>query len=175
MVWCPGHKGVLINELADRAARAAEPYNILQGTSAEDLIRNQKDERLKYMTSTWNSYYKNSQFPHIDPTRSWIKNCHLERKGQTLIQNFRANTLFTNSLRFKIGLSDSPNCILCGTVETIDYIMFTCPSYNVPREKLRNDLTSLNAQPNLKDIFLHFSPALIRPIFEFLDAVPRFP
>lgn len=169
LVWCPGHKGVLINELADKAARSAELYNIVQGTSAEDLIQQQKTILLHNLERNWNQYYKKSNFPHINPKKCWNKNLRLKRHMETFIQNFRANTLFTNAIKFKIKLSDSPNCLRCNVEETIDHIMFNCPTYTNQRQDLLKELTKLNVQPTVHAILSNFSVELCRPVFLFFQ------
>ena len=36
--------------------------------------------------------------------------------------------LFNNHRRYRAGLSDTPNCSVCGQVETVEHMLFECPN-----------------------------------------------
>jgi len=46
--------------------------------------------------------------------------------------------VYSNERRFRFGLTDSPNCRICGEVETVQHQLFDCSNARAMREKVQN-------------------------------------
>jgi hypothetical protein len=53
-------------------------------------------------------------------------------------------TVWTNNKAYKSGTRDNPDCQLCGDIETMEHLLYTCPHYAEPLwQELSESLTSL--------------------------------
>ena len=59
-----------------------------------------------------------------------------------------------NKHMFRIGISDSPNCIYCNIPETIDHYLLHCPRYHSYRTELKRKLEELGIKTISKNILL---------------------
>lgn len=135
LIWCPGHKGVPPNELADRWARQGPYTRTLPWISPED-IKSQMCHDWKTETEyEWiNSDYAIS-YPHLLSSRqfsAWISS----RPEDVALARWRSRTILSHQRLFRMNLSYSPLCTYCYDMETSDHILLVCPRLNRHRATL---------------------------------------
>ena len=74
---------------------------------------------------------------------SVLKSSSLTSKTKEVVFEILNRTVWTNNKAFKTGLSDSPNCQMCGEQETMEHLLYGCPHYS---EKLWAELSNAITQ-----------------------------
>ena len=83
--------------------------------------------------------------------QSWSWACHRNRAAETVLAKLRIGHANYNGHLYRFNLVPSPNCI-CGTIETIEHILFSCPIYNRDRGELASKLSRANVALSLRNL-----------------------
>uniref|UniRef100_L7M1K8 Putative tick transposon n=1 Tax=Rhipicephalus pulchellus TaxID=72859 RepID=L7M1K8_RHIPC len=158
--WLPSHCGVIGNEHADNAARAA-----LEDTTQEDTIplsRSDAASSLRGLAqeitlSLWcppsTQTNRNNRQHHLSFLTHLYMPSGLRRREATLLYRLWLGVAFTKSYSFRIGMADSALCDVCRCEETLRHILCDCPVYNVQRQSLASFLEHLdNSQMSVESI-----------------------
>ena len=144
-VWIPSHIGIVGNEQADRAARAAieDPDSILVPNSmASDFKCFIKSKLLNFWQSDWNS-----STSKLRECKSSVKpwDCSLKnRKDQVIVNRLRiGHTRLTHE--YILSKDNRPTCEQCQEHLSTKHILLDCPKYSAIRLKH-------NLKDNLQDI-----------------------
>ncbi|XP_036142157.1 uncharacterized protein LOC118645386 [Monomorium pharaonis] len=144
--WCPAHKNISGNEIADNAAKdgalIGEPIDnkIAFSEALASLRSNYNQMKEDYMESinigTGNYYMYNFSDVNIAKVAKY----KLDRKELCLLIRIITGYPFTNSVKFKFGLVDSPECNCGELIQNLNHILWACPLYNEARNTLYSKL-----------------------------------
>ena len=142
LVWVPGHKNILGNEVADRLAKEAtlEP-NISETTSFAYLgieINKLKTlELYNYLQSQKPSYYPGSYFN----TYQWKLSNKIaiprgtKRETASSFFQLKLGHGYLKSYLYRLNIATSNKCV-CGQIETTTHLLLHCPIYKEERKTL---------------------------------------
>ncbi|QRV86981.1 Reverse transcriptase from transposon X-element protein [Ceratobasidium sp. AG-Ba] len=185
--WCPAHKDILGNVLADKEAKLAakgEKY-------AHDLVplglANYRRRITKHLAKEWtklaNREYANqgwkrttagakllAKFPLVEPSKFLQNTRHLNRSQATLTFRIITGHVQLNAHLHILRLVDSPVCQACGEArETVSHFVLFCPKYTAIRQHV---LTS-RGRDFLSLSFLFSSISGITALLEYVRRTSR--
>ncbi|XP_063373833.1 uncharacterized protein LOC134661622 [Cydia amplana] len=157
-VWVPSHIGVLGNENADFLARTI--VNMSDPSTGTDIISSLK----KRMIGNWGKHWyccteienKAHAYSLLDvPVNSTPWFCKFKnivhRKFYTTITRMRIGHYCLNFHLHRKNIVPSPYCDRCQMQEaqSLDHIIFDCPSFGIQRLMLMDELLNIYGAPNL--------------------------
>ncbi|POW06389.1 hypothetical protein PSTT_09021 [Puccinia striiformis] len=161
-VWCPGHQGILGNEVADRLADAATRLN------------STPDQTLPFSLSKVSAFLKSRISP--TPKKSLSKRTSSLPIHQSAILNqLDSGHSPLHYYLFKSKRRLDPVCPFCPAKETTQHYLDLCPALKVPRKTLVTAARRLKIKfpTNRPHLLLRFSKA--HPlIFDFISDSRRF-
>ena len=134
--WIPGHVGQLGNEIADRLAKMGAQQ---QSDGAEPRVATApciiKTATCKWFKDRHNQNWqrrmdcRQSKLVLPNTEHKWEK-CtkYLDRNGMRILTQVATGHSSLNRHKFIMGMVDSPNCELCGMVQTPIHIITECPT-----------------------------------------------
>jgi ribonuclease HI len=156
--YVPGHRGILGNEAADRAARDAHllRYQTLTPSSREELAKLVHDGIQASWNQSWkvevNTSGKGCFITLIrDGVGNWPWASHSNRAIETALTRLRTGHAGVRAHLARFGLVNSPLCS-CGSPETIQHLLLQCPLHQHARDNLTNLLSRLDIPMTLKNI-----------------------
>lgn len=176
-VWVPGHRGIPLNEEADRLAKSVVQQDVLlDWASPEDLLHYSKSQsNLKTLQQFDHSkyYVSHGAVPQIAVTSAWGRG----RREDVLISRLVCRMLITPALLFRFQIIDSGLCHQCRVLDSLDHILFSCRRYQHQRKVCFDSrfLTSasLNSFPSFIQT-LCSSTAFRCSVLTFLYRIARF-
>ena len=128
-IWAPGHEGILINEMADQAAKVEarkQINNHLKPLERKIVLMNLRHQVLTNWQRRVDHELINHQVVEINKVvNSWkIFNV----KGSNHLTRLATGHHFLNSFQSKINPKTSKYCS-CGETETVHHYLFTCQKY----------------------------------------------
>jgi ribonuclease HI len=162
-VWCPGHRDIMGNELADRLAKEA-----LESPSSQQLlIKGNFKKVLRRSTAS------------LSPKPPVLSGLHISLSS--LINQLASGHNALNHHLFKICRSLDPLCPKCGARETVFHLMNLCPQVRIQRISLRKHLrhSRIRFRANRLDLVLgnrKAEVALAKFLLDsnrFTDQLPR--
>ena len=160
LCWLPGHVGILGNERADRAAKAARRTDmqpcLIPPSDFKPVIR-------KLITAMWQATWDESplnKLHEIAPIVNEPRTHHLStRRDQSVFNRCRiGHSHLTNE--FLLKGEPPPECIPCNCLLTIKHLLIECVDFNDVRQ-------CFYQVPSLQDLFKTVKPEVI---LEFLKA-----
>lgn len=186
--WCPGHSGIIGNELADSEAKAAirgKPYppesippsltNYRPPANAVTLKRHMKEQNKELANSHWLSTEAgtkySTRYPHLR-AGDFLAHTHtLPRARATLLFRLISGHVQLRQHLHRLQAVDSPTCELCGGApETVAHYLLRCPS-SAPE---RYQHLESRGRDFLRLDFLFFAREALSPLFDFIKATGRF-
>lgn len=145
--WIPAHCGIIGNEKADEAAKRGLRLRNVRNIffTKHDASRLAKELVFRERSTFWS--LPENQHPflhHVDPTLALRLPERLPRQLETLLHRLRLNVAFTNTYRYRLGLTSNPYCDNCGSPETVEHILLECPTYGKERNNLAQKIECLN-------------------------------
>jgi hypothetical protein len=154
--WIPGHKGAKGNEEADKEAKRAAQGNGSAKKDIPEILREDLPVRLSALrhilttkahrewAASWATSKRYQHLNKIDkkiPSKAYEKlTAGLRRPQTSIITQLRTNHIPLNFYLFRIKRAESPDCPHCpGINEDVSHFLFTCPNYQEPRARLRED------------------------------------
>ena len=160
LCWLPGHVGILGNERADRAAKAARRTDmqpcLIPPSDFKPVIR-------KHITAIWQSTWDESplnKLHEIAPIVNEPRTHHLStRRDQSVFNRCRiGHSRLTHE--FLLKGEPPPECIPCNCPLTIKHLLIECVDFNDVRQRFYQ-------VPTLQDLFETVKPEVI---LDFLKA-----
>jgi ribonuclease HI len=152
--WCPGHVGVLGNEMADRKAAAARNSAFL-----DDSIRGSIAAEKSVL---------------IRKERLWKNSPRSPFPIQSALHQLRSGHVALNAFQFKCKRAPYPICTKCGAIETVEHYLVSCARFTGARATTRTLLreeriTEITARTLL------FNPRAFKATEAFLQLSARLP
>jgi len=150
--WCPAHKGIEGNELADFCAKAAGCQGItLENTvSFREIISALEREyknidvlSIDRISRGTGSYYM-SNFREINV--KFLEKLTYKRRGLTTLIRVLLGYSNTYKRLFKMGLVNSPACPCGFQSQDLNHLFWACPNLNDQRRKLLRSLYTYKLQ-----------------------------
>ena len=154
LCWLPGHVGILGNERADRAAKAARRTDmqpcLIPPLDFKPIIR-------KHITAMWQATWDESplnKLHEIAPIFNEPRTHHLStRRDQSVFNRCRiGHSRLTHE--FLLKGEPPPECIPCNCLLTIKHLLIECVDFNDVRQRFYQ-------VPSLQDLFKTVKPEVI--------------
>ncbi|KAK9703396.1 RNase H [Popillia japonica] len=171
-LWVKGHCGISGNERVDVAAKEGcgltetleipfcpwDTFNLLKKAM-------QNEFKEQFLTGTTGLFHKSLQ--QDDREKAWYAN-ETNRNFIRTMSRLRSNHGICKSYLMKIKLADSDSC-MCGSVETLEHLILTCPVYNDYRRIFFYKLTKLTEHPfNYNTLLGSNDTGIYKEIYKFL-------
>lgn len=158
-LWVPAHKGVNLNEEADKAAKEASLRGIPDATFifSMDIRPSSTSSSMAKWQQRWNSSDKGRFCYSILHTVSpipWFLEEGLSRREVVVLCKLIANHSRMPAHLYRNGIINSPECI-CGSAEASpNHIFFECAQYEQsdPRRRLWITVRQENVPPDVETI-----------------------
>nr|XP_054933002.1 uncharacterized protein LOC129387672 [Dermacentor andersoni] len=135
LIWVPGHKGLIINEIADSLAKASISGPILPCCPLTAYVTAARFRRSIIIQSVSGSAITNSEdYGHL--LHPWNRDFCRTRKIEVSITKLRCRIPALNFYLHRSGLVPSPLCSFCGEAETIDHFLLSCRRFSILRKRL---------------------------------------
>lgn len=181
LIWTPGHKGLLLNEIADSLAKASLSTPIIPIFPHTVYITVARFRTLKIRQNlsdpalTASPEYKHLLFP-------WRSELTNSRMMEVVITKFRCRVTSLNFYLHRSGILNSPMCIYCNQEETISHFLLHCRRFDLFRQSiLAPPLQRLGLQLSQPDLLsfgastLGFSHRdVLFAVQEYITATKRF-
>ncbi|XP_073972971.1 uncharacterized protein [Rhodnius prolixus] len=132
-VWIPGHSGIMGNETADVAAKAAANMeSTVQRHLPVDVIREIKIKVLQGWQDEWTSVTANKLREIKDIVTPWDSSYRGNRREEVVLARLRiGHTRLTHG--YLMNRDAAPICSSCDVPLTVKHIMLDCSRYNRSR------------------------------------------
>uniref|UniRef100_L7LXP3 Putative tick transposon n=1 Tax=Rhipicephalus pulchellus TaxID=72859 RepID=L7LXP3_RHIPC len=132
LIWVPGHRGIVLNEVADTLAKAslAGPVLALLPVTAFVAAARFRTYALSVLTPSLASIsdFQHLQFPW---SRKWCGT----RATEVVMTRLRCRIPNLNFYMHRAGLAVSPSCSICGEAETIEHFLLNCRRFSSLRKR----------------------------------------
>lgn len=151
LVWLPSHTNIQGNDKADSLAKRATTLTTYLNYSLDPLnyLPKLKNKLWEQWLTDWQRSVEikgrwYAGFQAVFPKDPWFaKFPFTDRRHITTIIRMRTGHCLTNEHKFRIGLSDTPQCE-CGQVEDLNHLIFDCPINEIPDFDLYRELVTCN-------------------------------
>ena len=136
--WIPGHCDIAGNETADKAAKKAtqnqyvDIENQLNKREFNSVLKSYFNEKWQIMWEESNAHLKLIQ-PNVCKTYKSLLN---NRRLESVIHCLRMGNIGLNENLRKINRHESGLCDFCGSPETIEHFLCSCPKYLITRSMM---------------------------------------
>ncbi|QRV93447.1 RNA-directed DNA polymerase from transposon X-element [Ceratobasidium sp. AG-Ba] len=185
--WCPAHKEILGNVLADKETKLAAkgeryPHDLVpQGL--ENYRRCITRHLAKELTKQCNRFYANrawrntpaglkllGRYPLIEPSEFLNLTAGLNRAQATLVFRIATGHVQLHAHLHALRLVDSPACRACGEArETVSHFVLFCPKYTA----IRQHVLTTRGRDFLSLSFLLSSRSGIQALLEYVRRTGR--
>ncbi|XP_023227044.1 uncharacterized protein LOC111627672 [Centruroides sculpturatus] len=138
LVWTPAHKGITINEQADKLAKS-QPYDTKKThyITPEDYISIINTENKQQMDNEWYNFPNHTDYQWLTTGKHIPVMDYTDRYTTILIHRARTNSLITNSFLHKRNLKNSDRCTFCPTEQdTTIHRLDNCHRFEPVRKKI---------------------------------------
>ncbi|QRV81763.1 Reverse transcriptase from transposon X-element protein [Ceratobasidium sp. AG-Ba] len=185
--WCPAHKEILGNTLADKEAKLAAkgeqyPHDLVplglvnyRRCITKHLAKEcTKQDNRFYANRAWRSTAAGlkllGKYPLVEPSEFLRNTAGLNRAQATLIFRIVTGHIQLQSHLHTLRLVDSPACQACGeTRETVSHFVLFCPKYTA----IRQHVLTTRGRDFLSLSFLFSSRSGINALLEYVRRTNR--
>ncbi|CAF3428385.1 unnamed protein product [Rotaria socialis] len=144
--WTPGHCGIISNEKVDGYAKSAHSLQnvTIFPTPYADQLSFLKRQLQKDEISEWNLICDETHLGLIKD--KWVKlpwGALPNRRAEVVFARLRLGHSRLKGHLFKLGLIESPLCMICGVTETVSHVIMNCPCHRDMRKTLKLSLKEL--------------------------------
>ena len=134
-VWVPSHIGILGNEEADKAAKAALNQSI---AAMKIPFSDLKQNVTQHLKLKWQEHWSNQAFNKLLPIKPILgpnKYGNItNRRERALLSRLRiGHTYLTHS--WLLRRENNPVCVDCQSLLTVEHILISCPRHQMSRSK----------------------------------------
>lgn len=172
LIWCPGHRGLHFNELADGLASLARTHGrtTLCGYTKDEAKTAMRDEIWSNWQTEFSHPAKRSLFHDVFPNierRPWFHKKKLKPYEVKIINRLLVDRSYCKVNLHKWKRADNPICERCNSApETAQHILFECQQLN----NSRNNFTVFTKHDNVKQFLVERDDKEIREMLDFIDA-----
>ena len=83
---------------------------------------------------------------------SWL--LHKNKRVEIVLSRLRLGHVGVNKHLFRFGMSQTPKCIACNIGEDIQHFILKCPTHQIYRNRMMNDLADLGIENSTTAILL---------------------
>ncbi|XP_023210365.1 uncharacterized protein LOC111613249 [Centruroides sculpturatus] len=141
LVWTPAHKGITINEQANKLVKS-QPYDTKKThyITPEDYISIINTEMKQQMDNEWYNFPNHTDYQWLITGRHIPVMDYTDRYTTILIHRARTNSLITNSFLHKRNLKNTDRCTFCLTEQdTTIHRLDNCHRFEPVRKKILNN------------------------------------
>ncbi|XP_067138633.1 uncharacterized protein [Centruroides vittatus] len=144
LVWTPAHKGITINEQADKLAKSLpNDTKKTRYITPEDYISIINTDIKKQMDTDWHNFPSHSDYHWFTIGRHIPVMDYTDRYTTILIHRARTNSLITNSFLHKRNLMNTDRCRFCPTEQdTTRHRLDKCYHFDPVRKKFLTTIIS---------------------------------
>jgi hypothetical protein len=156
--FVPGHRGIAGNEAADQSAKEAHhlQYRTLTPPSKEEIVGIVCSTLNKCWEDWWKDKIRDTGRGKFlaqikDKVDYWPWTSNKTRLVETVLARLRVGHAGVRHHLARFNLAEDPNCE-CGSIETVEHLLLTCPNQIIHRTHRNNILASLNVPVTLKNL-----------------------
>lgn len=177
LLWVPAHKGVTLNEEADKASKEAairghtDPANIY----SRDIRLSSSSSGMSKWQEKWNCSDK-GRFCHnilsVVSTVPWFSELNFSRRKVVILCKLIANHSRLPSHLYRNGIIDSPECNCGAANASPNHIFFECTQYENSelRQQLWKTVRRRNVPPDIETILKRRNISIMKCLCEFIIA-----
>ncbi|KAL1398832.1 hypothetical protein pipiens_002335 [Culex pipiens pipiens] len=173
-MWVPAHRGVPLNETADRAANQAritggpDSYNL----TSLDISFPARKRAMEHWQLDWDNGTKgrfcNKIVPTVD-TFPWFADRDFNRREIVVLSKLISNHSRLPAHLWRNNIVEDASCQCGESSATPDHLLFTCDLYDDNRHALWRAIVSQKEIPDLELVLKSQNDVVLRAIVKFFD------
>lgn len=157
LLWIPSHIGLDDHDKADTIAKTGARLGVvdlhykIEAIDVDYVIHTfvTKSWYAEVITSNTAAKYLATFGLMVGNNLAHSRKC---RKEEKTITRLRLRCCLLNKYKFKIGLCESENCLICGVPEDVDHFLTSCTGHTQLHLKLKNVLILYKQEISIKNI-----------------------
>ena len=151
LIYCPAHKGIRENEIADNLAKTASKKASHLPPRANISISKVKEINRQIMVDKWGRRWENTNFHKYKQSvpelcKNSLRHRFLQlkettRKGASKVLRLKTGHCMLNQHKSKIDQDTQPKCEVCLVNETPAHYLLHCSKFDTQRAKLMKNIS----------------------------------